>query len=159
MPSMSCWIPSTIASSVCATDATIIACVASGRSAAPVSPMSHAESTLVSRRAASALTSAGPCVLSWAFGPSSMMGTRTLGPKLDSASCSARAVWLPGTTTIVGESEWLTPSPIAARIAATVNQAAKATKGRRVEKRARCSMETTLRCWMSNCLDAMRGGP
>ena len=50
----------TMTFSDCATEATIIAAVGRGRSAAPVEPASHAESTRVSGRRASARTSAGP---------------------------------------------------------------------------------------------------
>ena len=100
---------STICFSVAATDATIIAASDCGRSDLPVAPVSHADSVRVSVRWLSARTSAGPCLSSCLAGPSSRMGTSTLGPNSASARCWACEDSVPGTVVIDGEREFEIP--------------------------------------------------
>src|ERR1019366_5893925 len=119
------------------TDTTIIAAVAEGRSPCEAAPASQAESTRVCGRLTRSRTSRGPWLFSSAAGPRSRIGTSWVGPKWAFASCWAREDSVPGTTTIDGESECATPSPMTLSTTATAPHASRAAFGRLIESRAR----------------------
>ena len=70
-------------------------------------------------------------------GPSSRMGTRTLGPKWASARCWAREDSVPGTVVMVGDSDAATPRPMSESASDTTAATRRAASGRRMARRAR----------------------
>ncbi len=133
----------TIAFSERATETTIIAVVGFGRSAAAVLPLLQADMTRVSGRRERSSTSLGPWASSWRAGPCSMIGTRTLGPKRESASVWAREDSEPATTVTWGESPPETFRPTAIITAANTAHAASVALGCRTAMRARCNTSTS----------------
>ena len=119
--------------------------VALGRRPWEAMPASHALNARVCGRLTRSRTRRGPWVSSAAAGPRNRIGTSWVGPNWALASDCARELSVPGTTTIVGDSECETPRPIAPSAIATTRLAASIALGLRIDRRASPITHLTVR--------------